>query len=470
MGCGDDYYSEADAEIADLEVGPNFNRGGAEALVLYFYGDTDNKITSNDGMYVGLEDSGSNYAEVRYGDMNDIMIEQWQEWNIELDEFAGIDLANVRKIYIGFGDRDDPEEGETGTVLFEDIGLYPIRCRPEVAWEKGSFDGDCVIDYDDLAVMAQDWLVSAKGWFTPVAPSVGPIIHYTFDESAGGSDQPTTVDNTGSWSGFDGTLGTDPCDPWWIKYGYSGSALEFDNAPEGDEGLEGDFVEFDPLNLNSNTISITAWIKRDGGQPFAPIVFTRGHDFDEVNDPNYVGLDSDTTVGLGFGSTGPDGDPAWAINNELCYHWADAESSWAWHNEIIVPDGVWRFIALTVAPDEASLFMSDGTTIVGATNYNYHEVEAFDGPMYLGWDTIDIDPLDPNAYNERHFNGDMDDIRIYDYTLTPGEVLGIAGLSGSHYLPLESWRTDADDDDDVDLKDFAKMADYWLEEILFPIQ
>ena len=219
------------------------------------------------------------------------------------------------------------------------------------------------------------------------------------------------------------------------------------------------------LNLNSNTVSITAWVKRDGDQVlYAPVVFTRGYEQDPC-DPNDILPESNTTVGFGLGSTA---DPYWEANYELCYHWADAENSWSWHNELIVPDDVWTFIALTVAPDVASMYISDGTTVKSARNFAYHEPEEFDGTVYLGWDPIDISPYIHTT--ERHFSGVVDDVRIYDYTLTPGEVIYIAGLSGSHYLPLEPWRADTDKDDNkVDLIDYAVLADYWLEEILFPI-
>ncbi len=55
-----------------------------------------------------------------------------------------------------------------------------------------------------------------------------------------------------------------------------------------------------------------------------------------------------------------------------------------------------------------------------------------------------------------------------DGALSPGEVLGLAGLSGTHYLELEPWRTDANDDDKVNFKDYSIMANNWLKEILWP--
>jgi hypothetical protein len=45
-------------------------------------------------------------------------------WNIDLQLFAdlGVDLTNVNKIAIGFGDKNNPQGG-TGTVYFDDIRL-----------------------------------------------------------------------------------------------------------------------------------------------------------------------------------------------------------------------------------------------------------------------------------------------------------------------------------------------------------
>ena len=48
----------------------------------------------------------------------------WTEWVIDLTAFAGVDLANVNTITIGFGTKNSPAAGGTGTVYFDDIRLY----------------------------------------------------------------------------------------------------------------------------------------------------------------------------------------------------------------------------------------------------------------------------------------------------------------------------------------------------------
>jgi len=152
-------YSEIEATTADLGISPHWAGVGAKALTLYFYGDPNNDVNDTEQMYVGLEDSLEAYKEARYEDMNDINLPEWQEWNIDLEDFnkAGVDLNNVSKVYIGFGDRGNQEEGGSGTVYFDDIRLYIPRHIPEYAPE-GDFTGDSVVDYEDLQIMTGEWL------------------------------------------------------------------------------------------------------------------------------------------------------------------------------------------------------------------------------------------------------------------------------------------------------------------------
>jgi hypothetical protein len=160
------YYAEISNHFA-LEP-CDWTAYGVKSLTLCFYGDPRNDANDTEQMYVGLEDSNSDYAEVRYGDgdgedMNDIRIEEWQQWNIALQDFndGGVDLTDVNRLYIGFGYRDNPVAGGSGVVYFDDIILYPTRCIPERG-PVGDVSGDCVVDFADLDIMADEWLDSGN--------------------------------------------------------------------------------------------------------------------------------------------------------------------------------------------------------------------------------------------------------------------------------------------------------------------
>jgi hypothetical protein len=159
-------YSETSRTFADPCDWAGLGTG---ALTLYFYGGPFNDATSAEQMYAGLEDiSGpGSYAELRYGDygedMNDIKEAEWHEWNLALSDFndGGVNLGAIKKIYIGFGDRDNPVTGGLGIVYFDDIRLYPPRCLPQYR-PAGDATGDCAVDYWDIKLVAEDWLSGSE--------------------------------------------------------------------------------------------------------------------------------------------------------------------------------------------------------------------------------------------------------------------------------------------------------------------
>jgi hypothetical protein len=82
-------------------------------------------MASNDlqQMYVAL-----NGDAVVYNDNpNAVLINQWTQWNIDLQAFAdqGVNLTNVNTIALGLGDKKNPQPGGSGVVYFDDIRLYP---------------------------------------------------------------------------------------------------------------------------------------------------------------------------------------------------------------------------------------------------------------------------------------------------------------------------------------------------------
>jgi hypothetical protein len=389
---------------------------------------------------VQLEDTSSNSGVVIYdGDRNDVAVEEWQEWHIDLEDFnsAGVVLTSVDKIHLGFGGyyQTGAGKGGSGYVWFDDIELWPPYCRTELI--PTDFTGDCVTDGMDLAVMAADWLLS-DGLVVSATPADLPAVWYRFDEGAG-----STAKNDGDLgSSYNGTIPGAPNTPTWS----SDVAPAVDACdPNYSMSFDGtDYVEIPVLNLNTNTATISAWVKRAGDQPnWAGIVFCRG---------------DNTTSGIGF----RDG---LKTSHNLSYHW----DGWFWWYDsgLTIPDSQWTFTSLVVEPEQATLYMSDGTNWDSATNVDYHGPDEFDANTYVGED----------PQGGRMMVGKVDDVRIYDRSLSVGEVLGLAGVETSFYDPLEEPTNLVvrvpdpavdpnyypSNPDIINFADFDILADKWLE-------
>jgi hypothetical protein len=431
------YYSES---TRIFSPSMDWTVEGLKALVLWFHGEPGNDA---ERMYLRVTDGGSPRGEatIVYADSNDLIQEPedaWHEWNIELSDanFSEVDLSDVNGITIGFGDRDNPQPGPEGYVYFEDIRLYSRRCRWDISLPHGDFDGDCTINSYDMEIMAQTWLMSDSEVEADPSGDL-PWVWYKFDEGTG-----EIASNSGDGgSGLNGTF-TYPSDPSWVSPGAPAIGSDDPNWALNFDG-ENDKVEVPALNLNSNTVTISAWIKRDGSQSdWAGIVFSR---------------DANSTAGISIGEA-----------LDLKYHWNG--DNWWWDSGFIVPDNEWVFTAIVVEPTQATMYMNDGT-FSSATNMVEHDIEEFNGITCVG--------RDEESSSSRFFDGLIDDVRIYTRALDMGEVMGLSGLTGMQYLPLETVGNiiikdppggpyDSGNPDIVNLRDYAVMADSWLETILWP--
>jgi sugar lactone lactonase YvrE len=201
-----------------------------------------------------------------------------------------------------------------------------------------------------------------------VADAIGTVAWWPLDEASG----LLARDAGGS---FDGVLEN----ATWVT-GRSGSAVNF-NGSNGD-------VQFPALNLNTNTVTITAWLRRSGTQPnTAGIVFTRA---------------GNSIAGLNFGTA-----------NELRYHWNDVAATYNFNSGLVPPDNAWAFVALVVEPARAVLYLNTGSGLRSATNTTTHAIEEFNGSGYFGWD--------PNSATRR-FKGALDEVRICNRALTAAEI------------------------------------------------
>jgi hypothetical protein len=133
-----------------------------EALILYFYGDAGN---DSESMWITLGD-GTNEDQSTYGvygdNPDDIKVEDWEIWAMGLaGQFPTVDLSNVETVAIGFGPNgrcDGEHPGDpTGTVYFDDIQLCTTICVPKYA-PDGDINDDCVVDWEDVELLADDFL------------------------------------------------------------------------------------------------------------------------------------------------------------------------------------------------------------------------------------------------------------------------------------------------------------------------
>jgi hypothetical protein len=137
-------FSEITAGTDNLDIGRDWTKGGAETMVLWFYGNRDNSV--NEQMYVKI-----NNAKVVYdGDVRNLTRERWTQWNIDLASL-GINLSNVATLTIGF--ERTGATGGSGTVFIDDIRLYRSAPLVPVSVDPGT---DALVAYYTLDNNVQD--------------------------------------------------------------------------------------------------------------------------------------------------------------------------------------------------------------------------------------------------------------------------------------------------------------------------
>ena len=131
---------------------------GVKALSLLFRGQNENLEQL---MYIKLEDSAVKTSKVAHPYKYAVESDVWQQWDVPLSLFEGINLAAIKKITIGVGDgtKSGQELEDRDVVYIDRIGLCPDRCfNVDQVDLRGDINGDCVVDLADFAAMADGWL------------------------------------------------------------------------------------------------------------------------------------------------------------------------------------------------------------------------------------------------------------------------------------------------------------------------
>jgi len=437
------YYSEIDTTGGNLDPN-NWSALDLKTLSLWFYGKTGNDANVTEQMYVGLEDSGGTYREVKYpmADMNDIRDEEWQEWEVLLSNFTPVNMAKLEKLFIGFGIRGSMVPGGGGLshwVHFDDIRVYPAYCAPghrSQGLAELDLNNNCIVDFGDIEIMADEWLVADVNLGEVKEPCDANLVGWwMFDEGDGNV--------AGDSSGYDhnGVIEALNDDVWWVADRNDGNALEFD----GDDGIVrvSDACELRPMHQ----VSVSAWINYSDEQDSGRVV-VKGADNKETYALE-VGGNDDLTFYVGDNNSY---DPC---DDEYVRYFAESNDNELERDE-------WTHIAGTF----------DGNTVKCYINGELKDT--LDDPNAWGitlcQDTNDLGIGNRPCDTERPFEGTIDDVRVYNCGLSDAEVAYIA-TDGTGILALESIADiykEPRGEGAVNLKDFAELAKDWLKKEYWP--
>jgi hypothetical protein len=84
-------------------------------------GDDPDRTNSTAALYAVVEDSAGKTAVAVNPDAAAVNASAWTEWKIPLSSLTGVNLAKVKKLYVGVGDRKAPVVDGSGRLYIDDI-------------------------------------------------------------------------------------------------------------------------------------------------------------------------------------------------------------------------------------------------------------------------------------------------------------------------------------------------------------
>ncbi|MDI9431369.1 MAG: LamG domain-containing protein [Planctomycetota bacterium] len=403
----------------------DWTKAGARALVFWLYGLPGNDVKGQ--MYASVADATVEQRVVYDGAMTILTRPEWTAWRIPLADFNAVDLTAVDRVGLGFvwPSAQSGQFGE-GTIYVDDLSLSAAMCTDECR-PTGDLTGDCRVDHRDLQQMAADWLRTRGCRVAVVAPD-DPVLWYRFDGNAS--------DSAGR---AHGQIEGRPT----FEVGVNGRAIRFAN--------DGDAV----------TVTNAATVFERTDEAITITFWARGTDSAHRNDTiccsNYSYGRSNPSMAIHLGCWRDPGQyrwdcgTPWSFANRLAgrhrcrSEWAGRWNHWAFTKDIRVgPEG------------------GKGRMQIYLNGVLYDSRMGTDSPI----EGIESFTIGTGWYG--HYDGLIDDFRIYDYVLPEAEIAYLA-TDGTGMLPWNlGLAGDLDGSGTVDFDDFALLAEQWLDNPLWP--
>jgi hypothetical protein len=390
-------------------------------------------------MYVALSNSNGTTGEVYHDDPNATLISTWTRWNIDLKDFSdqGVDLSDVDKVIIGFGNRDAPQPGGEGMMYFDDIRLYPPRCvLDEITPLEADFTDDCIVDYTDLQMMAGQWLEA------DYSDTGTLMLHWAFNDGPAGT---TASDSSGNNRAGVISGAT------WVSPGQDGTSycLDFMGASQDvNHPGAGAFMN----GLHGLTVSV--WVNSELSETDRGIIIFSEPDGTDNRDLRYdaVGSMSGRANVIKCGITSTDG-----------IHEIESSAD-------MQVMGQWQHLAMTWQRYDPVKLYINGQLDDSSTD------QPLRGGTLTGYDRVLVGKGGKDEDPDTGWDGRIDDVRIYNYALSADQIATVmAGGSlpevSVYYeliSPAELYGAEEPSFKAVNFRDLAILADQWQEKRFWP--
>jgi hypothetical protein len=356
-------------------------------------------------LYVALEDNAGHIKVVNHPDPEAVQGGAWQEWNIELTQFSGAGV-NLKAIKRMYIGLGNRTSPKVGGT--GTIFIDDIRLYPSRC--VPSIDKPAADLSGDCIVDQADVDKLANLWLdsglqiTPVNPGTTGLV----------AQYPFNGSTNDAVGGHNGTASGTPA----YAAGKIGQAILLDGVD--------DMVNVGAVGISGAAArTITGWAKA-GATAAIP---------DWTNVFGFVGPAVDPRTDMSFDMERRGGQM------QYCIHVYD------WERNVVGLDLEWHHLAATY----------DGTTI------RWYGDGRFVGSEARVLNTNDNVQMGKRGDNENYFPGRVDEVYIYNRALSDGQIAWLAGHTSMLSIPA-----DLHQDGVINFKDFAKLADSWLEQVLWP--
>ncbi|HEY1789874.1 MAG TPA: LamG-like jellyroll fold domain-containing protein [Verrucomicrobiae bacterium] len=286
------------------------------------------------------------------------------------------------------------------------FGTNNILTLPNV---RNAFTAWCVATNNNNSVTSVVWSASIQanpdpaGSFSQTVMSDSPMAYWRLNDSHGST---IAVDYAGGANGLYGNQTTNGLPGVPILGAANELSVAMDPSPTT---MAQGTVTNNGIILNTNRITFVCWVLGSGLEP----------------NPSGLFENRSTASSSGYQLAGV------GSVNDVDYNWGGSSSAYNYGDPDGIPTNQWGMAVCEITPQNAQFYVYGINGFIGAATNNFNsQVESFFGGNEIG--------SDPNGGTARILHGQMNELAIFNYDLTPSQLSSLyyAATNGALTAPF----------------------------------